>query len=115
MSAHAALPPGFEELQPFVVHWAGATTNDRVHARSTLPLEEIRAFYDAMLPRVEAAMDHIDAIGLHQLPEDAATLARLVLALGQASIAIEVHGAALAPGTHYPHGIVLERGPPPFG
>lgn len=115
MTAQRILPPGFEELEPFVAHWAGTTTNDRVHARSVLEIGEIRAFYDAMLPRLEEAMDYIDAIGVHDLSADAATLAKLVLAMGQASIAIEVHGVPRAPGTPYPHGIMLERGPEPFG
>lgn len=109
------LPPAFAELQPFVAHWACRTTNERVAARSTLPQAEIRAFYDAMVPRLDEAIDYIDSIGLHALTPEAETLTQLVLGLGQASIAIEIHGAPIKPGTVFPHGIHVQRGPVPFG
>jgi hypothetical protein len=115
MSEGQVLPAGFEELVPFVAHWAGDTTNDRVRARSVLEMDDIRAFYDAMVPRLEEAMSLVDSHGLDNLPPDAANLAKLVLALGQASVSIEVHGMPRAPGTVYPHGIITQRGPVPFG
>lgn len=109
------LPPQFAELQPFVDHWARPTTNERVAARSVLYQADIRAFYDAAVPRLNEAIDYIDSIGLHALTPHAETLTRLVLGLGQASIAIEIHDAPIKPGTVFPHGIRVERGPVPFG
>ena len=115
MSENEELPPAFAELAPFVAHWARATANERVAARSVLPLDDIRAVYDAMVPRLDEAIDYIDSIGLHTLTPEAATLTRLVLGLGQASIAIEIHGAPIKPGTVFPHGIHVQPGPVPFG
>ena len=115
MSETNQLPPIFAELAPFVAHWACPTTNERVRARSVLPQEDIRAFYDAMVPRLDEAIDYIDSVGLHTLTPEAATLTRLVLGLGQASIAIEIHGAPIKPGTVFPHGILVQRGPVPVG
>ncbi len=115
MSETSQLPPIFAELAPFVAHWACPTTNERVRARSVLPQEDIQAFYDAMVPRLDEAIDYIDSVGLHTLTPEAATLTRLVLGLGQASIAIEIHGAPIKPGTVFPHGILVQRGPVPFG
>ena len=115
MSETSQLPPIFAELAPFVAHWACPTTNERVRARSLLPQEDIQAFYDAMVPRLDEAIDYIDSVGLHTLTPEAATLTRLVLGLGQASIAIEIHGAPIKPGTVFPHGILVQRGPVPFG
>lgn len=109
------LPPEFAELAPFVDHWACASTNERVAARSVLTQAEIRAFYDAMVPRLNEAIDYIDSVGLHTLTPEAETLAQLVLGLGQASISIEIHGAPIKPGTVFPHGIQVARGPVPFG
>ncbi|MES2492237.1 MAG: hypothetical protein V4579_03030 [Pseudomonadota bacterium] len=109
------LPPAFAELQGFVDHWARATTNKRVAARSVLSQSDIRTFYDAMVPRLNEAIDYIDSVGLHSLTPEAETLTRLVLGLGQASIAIEIHGAPIKPGTVFPHGIHVDRGPVPFG
>ncbi len=115
MTGRQLLPAAFAELECFVAHWAGKTTDDRVHARSSSSLAEIRTFYDAMVPRLEEAIEHIDAIGLNALPPDSANLARLVLGLGQASISVEIHDAAIKPGTTFPHGIKVSRGPVPFG
>lgn len=115
MNATDQLPEAFAELAPFVAHWARETTNERVAARSVLPQQEIQAFYDAMVPRLDEAIDYIDEVGLQSLTPEAATLTRLVLGLGQASIAIEIHGAPIKPGTVFPHGIHVARGPVPFG
>lgn len=111
----APLPQGFEDLAPFVGYWAGETTQERIHARSMASMEEIRAFYDVMTERAEAAFNHVEQFPLHELPEDAAVLYRLVLALGQAHVAVEIHGQPRAPGTPYPNGIRIQRGPAPFG
>lgn len=112
---NALLPPGFEDLVPFVDYWAGETTQERIHARATASMETIRAFYDAMTERAEAALQYVEQFPLNQMPEDAARLYRLVLALGQAHVAVEIHGQPRAPGTPYPTGIRILRGPAPFG
>ena len=115
MSNASRLPSAFTELEPFVPRWVWDNTDERVAARSASSLEEIRAFYDAMVPRLDEAIDFIDNIGLDALTPEAATLTKLVLGVGQASIAIEVHGAPIKPGTVFPHGIRVQRGPEPFG
>lgn len=51
-----ALPEGFEDLEPFVAYWAVAGQNERRHQRCDTTIEEIKRFYDAMLPRADAAM-----------------------------------------------------------
>lgn len=109
------LPAGFEELEPFVAYWARETTAERMAARSEAPMADIRAFYDAMLLKAEQVIDHIDGIGIEQLPEDSARLARLLLALAQATMAVEIHNAPRAPGTPYPNSIMLARSAQPFG
>ena len=111
----ALLPPGFASLEPFVAYWARETTVDRLAARNEASMEEIRAFYDAMVENAEAAFAHIEAIGIEALPEDAARLARLLLALAQAAMAVEIHRAPRAPGTPWPYDIALERSAQPFG
>ncbi|MGD9812392.1 MAG: hypothetical protein AB7U35_13850 [Sphingobium sp.] len=109
------LPGGFEELERFVDKWAVDTTAMRIDVRSTSTMSEIRDFYDAMVPRAAEAMALIDQNSLHDLPEDLATLCKLVLALAGAATAIEIHGEPTAPGSPYPSGIKLVRGTQPFG
>ncbi len=115
MNAPDLLPAGFEGLSRFVPYWAGDTTNDRVAARSMASMEQIREFYDAIVDRADEALRYLDEMGIDNLTPDAGRLAKLVLAMGQAAVAIEVHGAPRAPGTEFPHGIKLVRGPQPFG
>lgn len=113
--SQALLPAGFEDLVPFVDYWAGETTEARIHARSTASMATIREFYDAMTERAEAALQYVEQFPLNQMPDDAARLYRLVLALGQAHVAVEIHGQPRAPGTPYPTGIRILRGAAPFG
>lgn len=110
-----SLPPGFEELEPFVVRWAGETTAERMIARCEAEMEDIQAFYDAMLARGEEAMNLISQHPLADLPPDVGNLAKLLLALAQASIAVELHEQPRAPDAPYPNSIRLTRGTFPFG
>ncbi len=109
------LPPGFEALEVFVPRWAMATTEGRLRARAEASMDEIRAFYDAMLPLADAAMNHVDAYGLADLSPERTCLAALVLSLAQAAVAVEIHGAPRAPGTPYPNSLRVLRGAPPLG
>lgn len=109
------LPLGFEDLEPFVGYWAGESTNTRLHARSGASMEDIRCFYDAIIDRAEAALTYLDPLPIDALPEEAARLFRLVLALAQAAVAVEIHGQPRAPGTPYPNSIRLVAGAQPFG
>ena len=97
-----ALPAGFEELEPFVSYWAVAGQNERRHQRCDTTLEEIRRFYDAMLPRADAAMQYLEAFPLRQMPGPEARLMRLVLSLAQASMSIEIQGGARVPHAPWP-------------
>ena len=109
------LPPGFEDLEPFVARWAGETTAERMVTRCEADMEDIQVFYDAMLSRGEDAMNLISQHPLTDLPPDVANLAKLLLALAQASIAVELHGQPRAPEAPYPNSIRLTRGPHPYG
>jgi hypothetical protein len=60
-------------------------------------------------------MSLIDEDDVHNLPPEKATLAKLVLALAQAAVAVEIHGESRSPGTPYPNSIRLSTGAAPFG
>jgi hypothetical protein len=109
------LPPGFEDMTRFVAVWAQKTSEARMHARCTSSMADIQIFYDAMTERAEDALSHIETFPIDALPEDSARLFCLVLALAQAHVAIEIHGAVCAPKTPYPHGIRIVRGLPLYG
>ncbi|MFW2828758.1 hypothetical protein [Sphingomonas sp. ID0503] len=109
------LPAGFEELEPFVEEWDLPTFNARRAYRGGRSMEEIRRFYDAMVPRASDALALVDGHAFPDLPEDVARLYRLLLALNHAAMAIEVHGAPRAPYAPYPDQLTVTRSFATFG
>lgn len=97
-----ALPQGFEDLEPFVSYWAVAGQNERRHQRCDTTFDEICRFYEAMMPRADAAMIHLADFPLRDMPGPEARLMRLVLSLAQASMAVEVQGSARVPNAPWP-------------
>ncbi len=100
-----ALPEGFGDLEPFVSHWAVAGQNERRHQRSEASFEEIKCFYEAVLPRADQALDHLSGFPLRDMPGPEKRLMQLVLSLAQASMAVEVHGEARVPKSPWPNSI----------
>lgn len=115
MSGVTTLPAGFQDLEPFVAYWAGETTDARLQARCAADMPEIRRFYDAMIDRAEAALTYLDPLPLDAMPDNAQRLMRLVLALSQVAVAVEIHGQPRAPNTPWPNTIRLVVGAKPFG
>lgn len=97
------LPIKFEELEPFC-DWAlkerGARYRKRIHS----PMDRIRAFYDAVRPRMEEIIDYLNARPLDGLSEEESRLLWLALAWMDASRSIEVLGT---PDVRY--GLPAER------
>ena len=50
------LPPGFSDLEPFVADWCLDSEPERYAKRLSSTMEEIQQFYDAIMPRVPAAI-----------------------------------------------------------
>lgn len=110
-----ALPAGFADLEGFVAIWARPTVAERIAARCNAPMSDIRAFYDAAQPRLEAMLAHLDGAALGAMAPQDAMLMRLALALVQAAVAVEINGAPIRPGTPWPNSIRVVAGPVPFG
>jgi hypothetical protein len=115
MSSDTMLPSGFADLERFVEHWAKPTVNERVDARCRSSMAEITEFYDALIVRAGDILDYLDQFPLHDMPEDAGRLTQLLLALVQASVAVEIQGQPLPPKTDYPFRVELVGGVAPFG
>ena len=49
----AQLPTGFEKLEQYVSNWALPTEKDRMMKRVGSTMEEIRPFYDEVMPLME--------------------------------------------------------------
>lgn len=115
MQTSKILPPGFEELEPLVECWAGASSDIRWDRRSRASMDEIRRYYEAMLPRADEAMRYLEQFPLGEMPEDATRLLYLLLSLPHAAMAVEFHQQPRAAASPFPHGLSMQPGPWPAG
>lgn len=109
------LPAQFSDLEHFVDYWDIPTSQDRWNKRAETFYNEIKEFYDAMVPRIEEATLYVEQYSLADMPDQAASLFRLILALMHASVAVELHKAARVPYSPYPHSLRLKKTVQPFG
>jgi hypothetical protein len=85
-----SLPEGFTELEPFVADWALPSRAQRYEARLSKPYDELVTFYDAVAPRTEEAIAHLNGLDIHALPEDATRLLQLLYSMILVSYAVNV-------------------------
>ncbi|MGC4251012.1 MAG: hypothetical protein QM605_05935 [Sphingobium sp.] len=110
-----SLPPGFEEFEEFVDYWDVPTSHERWMRRCAAPYDEIVRFYEAMSARMEEATVHVEQYPLNEMPDDTARLFRLLLALMQAAIAVELHQQPRVPHSPWPHSLRIDTGIQPYG
>src|SRR5207253_4362721 len=84
-----ALPPDFEELEPFA-DWALGFEHERYAKRLASTMDELQAFYDAAFPRLDDAATYLEKFELDALPDDAKRLLWLCYSLVNASFPVEV-------------------------
>jgi hypothetical protein len=89
-------PDGFVGLEAFEA-WALPTERERHAKKSGSSFAEVRAFYDAMLPLLPSALDHLNRFALAELPEPERRLLDLCFAMVEAAAAIENFGAVNPP------------------
>jgi hypothetical protein len=83
------LPAEFADLEPYA-GWALPTADERYDKRLASTMDELQAFYDAVYPRLDDGLTHLDAYGLDDLPDDAKRLLWLFAGLVTASFPVEV-------------------------
>lgn len=101
MKSKASLPAAFRSLDDFL-DWALPTETLRRQHRESLSFEEIREFYDAVLPQVPAIFDHfrmteLASGGADQVDKETKTLFTLMLAFACASLSVELHKSPIVP------------------
>lgn len=89
-------PEGFAQLEPFAA-WALPTERARHARKSASSMAEVQAFYDAMLPVLPGALDHLNGFSLDNLPAPERRLLDLCLAMVEAAAAIENFDAVNPP------------------
>ena len=97
--ADALLPREFSDLERWVSDWCLDSEPERYAKRLSSTMAEIQAFYDAVFPRAEAAMQYLEKFPLDALPEDANRLLKLLYSLILTSFAVEIWKQPCIPDT----------------
>jgi hypothetical protein len=97
--AESLLPPEFSDLEPFVADWCLDSEPERYAKRLSSSMHEIQAFYDAMFPRAEAAIQYLEKFPLDDLPQDTFRLLKLLYSLILISFAVEIWRQPYIPDT----------------
>ena len=87
------LPEPFSDLQPFVKEWALPARAQRFNKRWNSDMEQIGAFYNAMLPRLDDIVAYLNTFKLSEIPENSLPLMHMSQTLIEISRCIEVWDA----------------------
>ena len=82
------LPPDFAELEAHS-DWALASEAARLQKRLSSSMEEIQAFYCAMLEQLESALEYLNGFPLEQMPEPEQRLLYMTLSLAEIWVAVD--------------------------
>lgn len=100
-----SLPDQFKDLEPFVA-WALPTMTARRDKRLASTYEDVKAYYDAMLPRIEGVLEYLNQFPLDNMPENEQNLMNMALAFADAISCVEYYRS-----TRIPKGVEHERFP----
>jgi hypothetical protein len=84
------LPSQFRELERFVEDWALPTQAERHRRRLSSSIEALRAFYDAMVARMDEIISYLNQHSVDEQPEDARRLFYLTMSLAEIAMAVEL-------------------------
>ncbi|MGQ3675823.1 hypothetical protein ACT6QH_10045 [Xanthobacter sp. TB0139] len=84
------LPAAFAELAPFS-GWVLPTQDERQQKRYHSTTQELRAFYDAILPRMPEILDYVDQYPLGQIPTEAKPIFWMALSLAEVAPHVELY------------------------
>ena len=87
----AHLPEQFRDLEQWMA-WSLETEVERSDHRQASAMEDITAFYEAMLARTEEVLSYLEQFNLEDLPDDARRLFYLTLSLAEVAPAVEQFG-----------------------
>ncbi|HZQ57032.1 MAG TPA: hypothetical protein VFA84_03285 [Acidimicrobiales bacterium] len=93
------LPEQFSDLEPFAATWCLPTERQRFAQRMASTLDEMQAFYDALMPRAEDAIAYCDGFPLDAMPDDAQRLLQLLYSLIMVSFPVEAWRQPRIPDT----------------
>ncbi len=90
MTGARLLPEEFADLEPFAREWALPHGDDRYQRRLSGTMEEMQAFYDAVVPRGAEVIAYLDRFPLDEMPDDALHLLWMMESLSAVSFAVDI-------------------------
>jgi len=102
-------PAPFADLEPMAA-WVLATEGQRARKRRDSTMAEIRAFYDTILPRMDAILDYLNPLPLDNMPDDAQRLLHLTLSLAEVATAVELFNQPLVTDGYDPERFIPAQG-----
>jgi len=99
MTAMPLLPTAFADFEPFAETWCLATERERWERRMSSSIDELQTFYDAVLPRVQEAIEYCDQVPLDDMPDDTVNLLRLIYSFVIVSFPVELWRQPYVPDT----------------
>ena len=84
------LPTAFAALQSYVAAWALPDEDARFRKRLHAPMDDLRAFYEAILPHMDAIMQHLQGCPAQNLQPADDALLKLALSYTEISRVFEV-------------------------
>jgi hypothetical protein len=93
------MPNEFSELEPYAAKWCLADEAKRYAERLSSTMDEMQAFYDAVVPRADEAMTYCDRFPLDDLPDTARHLLHLLYSMVMVSFPVEAFGQPRIPDT----------------
>ena len=90
MMSEPLLPDGFGDLAPFV-DWALEPERARTERKAAASMDEIRAFYDAMIPRIGEVLACLEDHFGGDMPAEAHRLYLMSLSLVEVATLVELY------------------------
>lgn len=97
------LPGEFADLAPWVRPWAIGHERERMAKLLSVTVDELRPFYDAMLPRMPAIKAWLDQFPLNAMPPEAGTLFDLALSFMETAHVIDLGWKTTDIEDKFPH------------
>ena len=88
-ASNVSLPAGFEDLAPYT-DWVLQGERARYAKRIESTMDELQAFYDAAMPRMEEACQYLEQYPVDELPDEGVNLLWLYCSLVTVSFPVEV-------------------------
>ena len=89
--AERELPAAFAGLESFI-DWALATERERTARRQTIGMAAIKAFYDAMVARLDEILNYLNDFPQESARDDVRRLFFMTLSLAEVAPAVENFG-----------------------